>query len=42
LGTRNENLGATFSVHHPQFLVDERALPIGSALHATYALRFVG
>lgn len=42
LGTRNENLGATFSVHHPQFLVDESALPIGSALHATYALRFVG
>lgn len=42
LGTRNERLGATFSVHHPRFMVDEDALPIGSALHAAYALRFVG
>lgn len=42
LGTRNEGLGATFSVHHPRFVVDENALPIGAALHAGYALRFVG
>jgi IAA-amino acid hydrolase len=42
LGIRNEDLGATFSVHHPRFVVDENALPIGSALHAAYALRFVG
>lgn len=42
LGIRNESLGATFSVHHPRFIVDENALPIGSALHAAYALRFVG
>jgi IAA-amino acid hydrolase len=41
LGTRNESIGATFSVHHPRFMVDEDALPIGSALHAAYALRFV-
>ncbi len=42
LGTRNERIGATFTVHHPKFMVDEDALPIGSALHAAYALRFLG
>ena len=41
LGIRNESLGATYSVHHPRFVVDENALPIGSALHAAYALRHV-
>ena len=39
LGTRNEALGATYSVHHPKFLVDEDALPIGAALHTAFALR---
>jgi IAA-amino acid hydrolase len=38
LGTRNEAIGATFGVHHPKFLVDEAALPIGTALHVQYAL----
>lgn len=39
LGIRNELKGTTFTVHHPKFLVDEDALPIGSALHVGYALR---
>ena len=38
LGIRNEEQGATFNVHHPQFKVDEDALPIGSALHVAFAL----
>lgn len=39
LGIRNEEIGATFTVHHPKFLVDEAALPIGAALHVGYALK---
>lgn len=39
LGVRNEETGCTFSVHHPQFKVDEDALPIGSALHACFAFQ---
>lgn len=39
LGVRNESEGATYSVHHPRFKLDERALPIGSALHVAFALR---
>ncbi len=39
LGIRNEEKGSTISVHNPNFLVDEDALPLGSALHAAFALR---
>jgi IAA-amino acid hydrolase len=39
LGTRNEALGATYSVHHPCFIVDEDVLPTGTALHVAFALR---
>jgi IAA-amino acid hydrolase len=39
LGTWNEELGATYSVHHPRFLVDEDVLPTGTALHVAFALR---
>jgi len=28
-----------YGVHHPLFTVNERALPVGAALHASYALR---
>ncbi|MCH2118474.1 MAG: amidohydrolase [Pirellulales bacterium] len=38
LGVRNEEQGATFGVHHPKFKVDEEALPLGSALHACFAI----
>ncbi len=39
LGIRNEAFGSVHSVHTPQFLVDEAALPIGTALHVEFALR---
>jgi IAA-amino acid hydrolase len=38
LGVGNEEIGATYGVHHPQFKVDEAALPYGSAIHMNYAL----
>lgn len=38
LGVRNEQIGAVYNVHHPKFKADENALPIGSALHAAFAL----
>lgn len=39
LGVGNEEKGATHNLHHPCFLVDEEALPIGTALHLAFALR---
>jgi len=39
LGVRNEQQGATFGLHHPRFTVDEDALPLGSALHVSFAMR---
>ena len=39
LGVRNDHTGCTYNVHHPLFKADEDALPIGSALHACFALR---
>ena len=39
LGIRNEAIGATFNVHHPQFKVDEDVLPVGSALHTAFAFQ---
>ncbi|MCB9175721.1 MAG: amidohydrolase [Caldilineae bacterium] len=38
LGTYNPALGATHSVHHPCFRVDETILPLGSALHVAFAM----
>jgi IAA-amino acid hydrolase len=42
LGIGNETIGSTYAVHHPKFMMDEDALPIGSALHVAYALRYLG
>jgi IAA-amino acid hydrolase len=39
LGVRNEELGATYTLHHPCFKVDEDALATGTALHVAFALR---
>jgi len=39
LGVRNEDQGATYSVHHPKFKADEDAMPIGAALHVAFAFR---
>ena len=38
LGVRNEAQGASYMVHHPKFKADEDALPIGTALHVSFAL----
>ncbi len=42
IGVRNEEKGCVFGVHHPQFDADEDALPIGAALHAAFALDYLG
>ena len=39
LGIQSEEAGSTWSVHHPRFMMDESALPTGSALHVAFALR---
>lgn len=39
LGVGNPDIGATYSVHHPMFKVDEDALPYGSAIHMNCALK---
>jgi amidohydrolase len=41
LGVRNTAAGKTFSNHHPRFDLDEAALPIGVAMHAAVALRYL-
>lgn len=38
LGVGNQESGCVYGVHHPKFKVDEDALPIGSALHARFAI----
>jgi len=38
LGVGNEAIGASYSLHHPRFKVDEDALAIGTALHVMFAL----
>lgn len=39
LGVRNEEIGCTYHLHNPKFKADESALPIGSALHACFAVQ---
>jgi IAA-amino acid hydrolase len=39
LGVQAPVEGPVVGVHHPKFVVDENALPIGAALHAAFALR---
>jgi amidohydrolase len=41
LGIRNSKLGSTFPWHHPKFLVDEEAIPIGAAALAHLALEYL-
>jgi IAA-amino acid hydrolase len=38
LGIRDDEAGSTYMVHHPKFCMDERALPLGAALHAQWAV----
>jgi IAA-amino acid hydrolase len=39
LGIGSEEAGSTYGVHHPRFKMDEDALPVGTALHVSFALR---
>lgn len=41
LGCQNSSVGAHFPHHHPQFTIDEQALPLGSAVLAATALEFL-
>ncbi|XP_044480387.1 IAA-amino acid hydrolase ILR1-like 6 [Mangifera indica] len=41
IGIRNESLGSIHTGHSPYFLIDEDALPIGAAVHATIAERYL-
>ena len=38
LDVDKEEAGSTYGLHHPCFKVDEAALPIGAAFHASFAL----
>ena len=41
LGIRNASAGAVHGLHTPRFTLDEGQLPLGAALHAATALRFL-
>ncbi|KAJ8569850.1 hypothetical protein K7X08_006427 [Anisodus acutangulus] len=41
LGTKNEKIGAIYSPHNPNFFIDEDVLPIGAAIHATFAYTYL-
>lgn len=41
IGIRNETLGAVHSAHSPHFMIDEDALPVGAAVHAAIAERYL-
>lgn len=41
IGVRNETLGSTHTGHSPYFMIDEDVLPIGAAVHATIAERYL-
>ncbi|OVA18982.1 Peptidase M20 [Macleaya cordata] len=41
IGVRNETLGSIHSGHSPYFTIDENALPIGAAMHAAIAERYL-
>ncbi|KAK2985335.1 hypothetical protein RJ640_029479 [Escallonia rubra] len=41
LGIRNEKTGAVHPPHSPYFAIDEDVLPIGAAIHATFATTYL-
>ncbi|XP_010530441.1 PREDICTED: IAA-amino acid hydrolase ILR1-like 6, partial [Tarenaya hassleriana] len=41
IGIRNEELGSVHIGHSPHFMIDEEALPIGAAIHAAVAERYL-
>jgi len=42
LGSYNETAGATHPLHSPKYILDENVLTHGVALHAMYAISFLG
>ncbi|CAL9131085.1 unnamed protein product [Musa textilis] len=41
LGIKNQTLGPGYPLHSPHFFLDEQALPIGAALHASVAKAYL-
>ncbi|KAG0476278.1 hypothetical protein HPP92_013119 [Vanilla planifolia] len=41
IGIRNETLGSIHTGHSPYFMIDEDALPVGAAVHASIAERYL-
>lgn len=41
IGIRNETLGSIHTGHSPYFMIDEHVLPVGAAVHATLAERYL-
>ncbi len=41
LGVKNESIGAVYGLHSPKFMIDEEALPYGTALHVAVAYEFL-
>ncbi len=41
LGIRNESVGSVHGLHTPHFTMDEAQMPLGAALHAATAMRFL-
>ncbi|KAE8684498.1 IAA-amino acid hydrolase ILR1-like 6 [Hibiscus syriacus] len=41
IGVRNETLGSIHTGHSPYFMIDEDVLPIGAAVHASIAERYL-
>lgn len=41
IGVRNETLGSHHTGHSPYFMIDEDALPVGAAVHASIAERYL-
>lgn len=41
LGIRNESVGSVHGLHTPRFTMDEAQMPLGAALHAATAIRFL-
>lgn len=41
IGIRNETLGSVHTGHSPYFMIDEDVLPVGAAVHAAIAERYI-
>ncbi|WOL19852.1 IAA-amino acid hydrolase ILR1-like 1 [Canna indica] len=41
IGTRNERIGAVHPPHSPYFTIDEDVLPVGAAVHASFAHHYL-